>query len=552
MQLGIDIGGTHTDGVLLDQNNQLLKHNKLPTQPQDLTKTILTSCQQLTSNLTTKQLDRLVLSTTLATNLIVKEEYRAAGLLLIPGPGLNPDWYSYSPHAKILSGSIDHRGREVKSIDEAEIKQAIAGFIKNEVLNIGICGKFSTRNPEHELKIKEIIEDDFSEVENITLSHKLSGKLNYPRRVATTYLNTGVQTEQNRFISDIQTGLNKLNLEAPVYILKADGGTMSLQEAKNAPIKSINSGPAASIMGIFGLTEPSETSLGLDIGGTTTDISLFIGQEPIFKPKGITINDYKTSVRGLYNQSIGAGGDSLIQIKNGNLKIGPQRKGPAAAFGGPAPTPTDALVILGLTNSGDKEKATASLKPLAEEMNLSIQKLADRIITEFCSQIQNKINQMLTKLNNQPVYTINKLLTNNRIRPTKITGIGGPAKAIIPKLADRLNLNYEVPNYSPVANAIGAALARTTRECTLYADTSRDYYNIPELGIEEKITAEFNLKKAERIAKQKLKANLKNQTPEIEITNNQAFNLVRGFNTTGQIIEVTAQVKPGRRKLNAN
>ncbi|MBM7622668.1 hydantoinase/oxoprolinase family protein [Sporohalobacter salinus] len=552
MQLGIDIGGTHTDGVLLDKNDQLINHNKLPTDYHNLADTILSSCQKLTSNSNRNNLNRLVLSTTLITNLIIKGGGHSTGLLLIPGPGLNPAWYNYSPYTKIISGSIDHRGRKVKDITEKEVKKGVANFIKQGVNNIGICGKFSTRNPSQELKIKKIIENNFPEIKNITLSHKLSGKLNYPRRIATTYLNTGVQKPHNKFISDIQTGLNKLNLEAPVYILKADGGTMPLKEAKNLPIESINSGPAASIMGILALTKPTETTLGLDIGGTTTDISLFVGQEPIFKPKGITINNYKTSVRGLYNQSIGVGGDSLIQIKDGKLKIGPQRKGSAAAFGGPAPTPTDALVYLNLTNNGDKKKATASLNPLAKKLHLSTSELAEKIITKFCSQIQTKINQILTKLNNQPVYTINKLLTDNTIQPTRLVGIGGPAKTIIPKLANRLNLKYEVPDHSAVANAVGAALARTTKECTLYADTSRSYYNIPELGIEKEITDEFNLETAKKIAQQELNSNLKNQTAEIKITNSETFNLIRGFKTTGQIIKVTAQVKPGRRRTNAN
>lgn len=545
LKLGIDIGGTHTDGVLLNQNNKVIRTIKLPTEHQDLTTTILTSCQKLTSELKSETINRIILSTTLATNTITEKKYQPGGLILIPGPGLNPTWYSYSPHTTIISGSIDHRGRKVQKINLKEVKKAVANFTKQGIKKISICGKFAPRNPEQELEIKNLIQKHFPEIKQINLSHQISGQLNYPRRVATTYLNNLVQETQAKFINQIQTGLEKLNLKAPTYILKADGGTMPLTKSRHAPVKTINSGPAASIMGIMALSELSKTTVGIDIGGTTTDISLFVNKEPLFKPTGIEIDNYKTAVRGLYNKSIGCGGDSLIQLTNNKLKIGPQRKGAAAALGGPGPTPTDALVVLNLMEKGDRQAAKKSLQPIASQLELSVQKLADKIIDQFCQKIKSQLQEILTKLNNQPVYTINELLSDTTIQPTKLVGIGGPAQALIPELANILNLDYTIPDNSAITNAIGAALTRVTKKCTLYADTAQGYYNIPELGIKNEITGDFNSNTAQQIVKQELKSNLANQPTNIEITHNESFNLVRGFNTIGQIIEITAQVKPG-------
>ncbi len=503
MKLGIDIGGTHTDGILI-KDKHIIKSSKIITDHNNLTQTILTSCQNLIQNIDTKEISNIVLSTTLATNLITQQNYPKTGLILIPGPGLNPNHYSYSPYTKIISGSIDHRGREVKEINQQEAKTVIEDLIKEGINQIGVCGKFSNRNPKQELEIKNLIKEKNSQIE-ITLGHQLIGRLNYPRRIATTYLNNIIQLDYKQFIKEIKIGLDKIGLNKEVYILKADGGTMPLLESINTPIQSINSGPAASIMGILSLSNPTGTTIGLDIGGTTTDISLFINDDPLFKPDGIEINNYNTLIRGLFNQSIPCGGDSLIQIVDNEIKIGPERRDVAASLGGTSPTPTDALVILELTQIGNKNLAQKSLEPLAQKLNLTIEEIAEKIIDKFCGKIGLKIKEILKKLNNQPVYTINELLNSNKLIPNNLVIIGGPAKALAPKLANRLNLDYHLPPKSKVANAIGAALAGITQKCTLYADTSQGYYHIPELKIKKEVNTNFNLDKAQRIVKEELK-----------------------------------------------
>ncbi|GAB6137256.1 hydantoinase/oxoprolinase family protein [Halanaerobaculum tunisiense] len=543
MRLGIDIGGTHTDGVLLNQG-EVIAHNKIPTADNNLAKTILTTCQQLITGLDPTTIDHITLSTTLATNLITQHNHPSVGLILIPGAGLDPNNYSYSPDTKVISGSIDHRGQQVTKINHQEALTAISELVEQGIDNLAICGKFSTRNPQQELELKELIINHFPELKQVTLSHKLAGKLNYPRRVATTYLNNIVARKHKQFISAVKQGLAQLEIKAPLYLLKADGGTMPLTKAKNKPVQSINSGPAASIIGSLALTQPTTKTLALDIGGTTTDISLFTTGEPLFKPAGIEIDNYPTTIRGLYNQSLPYGGDSLVQVKKGELKVGPQRKGPAAALGGKDPTPTDALIILKEITIGDHKKARQALQPLADKLNLTVQQTATKIITNFCSQLHTKVNQLLTELKQQPVYTINQLLTDQQLNPTHLVVVGGPAQALAPQLAEEFRLPYQVPAQAKIANAIGAAQARVTAKATLYADTAKGYYTIPELGIREEIKAEFDLATASQLLAKELNNSLA-QKEKIEITNQQSFNIVRQFRTVGQIIEVTAQIKPG-------
>lgn len=542
MKLGIDIGGTHTDGVLIDKE-QIITSTKITTNHNNLSQTILTNCQKLMADIDIQKIDSIVLSTTLATNLITEGNYPKIGLILIPGPGLNPAYYSYSPYTEIVSGSIDHRGREVKELNLQEVKDKIGKLFKKGVKQLGVCGKFSNRNPKQELQIKALIEDNYPQVE-ITLGHQLAGSLNYPRRVATTYLNSIIQKDYKEFVREIKVGLAKLGFKEEVYILKADGGTMPLSESIKVPIESINSGPAASIMGILSLNKLRGATIGLDIGGTTTDISLFIEGVPLFNPEGIEINDYRTLIRGLFSQSIACGGDSLVQINEGNIQIGPARKQATACLGGPAPTPTDAMVLLGLSQVGDKNLAKDSLEPLASELNLSLKETAELILDSFCQKIKLKIEEILNKLNSQAVYTINELLSSKEIKVDNLVVIGGPAKALAPKIADSLKLDYQLPQKSQVANAIGAALAQITQKCTLYADTSQGYYQIPEFELRKQVNTDFNLDQAKEVIKVELKKRVKSEA-SIEVINAQSFNLIRGFNTVGQIIEVIAQIKPG-------
>ena len=546
MILGIDVGGTHTDAVLIDDMKVkrtakvITNHDNLIDSFQKITDEIL-----LDENLDT--LERIVLSTTMSTNAIVQGKVDKVGLILANGPGLAPSYLKINEFTHFVSGYVNHRGIKIAETDYDQVTSIRDRLREVDIRHVGIVGKFSTRNPELETQIADMINDDFI---HLSFGHRMSGNLNYPRRIATTYLNAAIWTTYNSFVTDVLTFIKTIKADVPTYILKADGGTSEITQSAKYPVGTILSGPAASIMGILSLTEGTEDAIALDIGGTTTDIAIFADGVPLLEPFGVTIEGHKTLTRGLRSKSIGVGGDSRVQYENEALTIGPERIGPAAAFGGPYPTPTDAMIILGLTDIGDREMAEAAVTRIADKMGVSVEEAARAIFERSCQKIASTVTDMITEINNKPVYTIHEILEGKKIVPRVLYVVGGPAEPMAQHLGELLKCTTFIPRHAEVANAIGAALARTTAEITVLADTEKKLLTIVEEGIQRKITSDFSREEGLSICREKLKERAikmgaQEKDIEMEIIEDQVFNMVRGYYTTGRNIRLKAQIKPG-------
>jgi N-methylhydantoinase A/oxoprolinase/acetone carboxylase beta subunit len=361
-----------------------------------------------------ERIGRINLSTTISTNAIVEKQLSGVGLILQTGPGLKWEFDELEDFITYLSGSVDHRGSVVQGLDQEELAEIRARYAEQPPEALAVVTKFSTRNPEPELQIRDFFAGEF---EDITLGHSLSGKLNFPRRVQTAYLNAAVGRTFRSFVSDLQQALERERIAASVYILKADGGTVDLAGASARPVESILSGPAASFMGMMALqksdvrrvepearldsgpglelksepepepepnaAQPSAYLAGtaaaaqsaepegkgdmvlIDIGGTTTDLFFLVDGVPVFEPQGIEIDGRKTLVRAIFSTSIGLGGDSHVRSEGGILQIGPRRLDNAVAYGGKYLTPTDALVYLGALSGDYPELSKAALEELA-------------------------------------------------------------------------------------------------------------------------------------------------------------------------------------------
>jgi len=384
---------------------------------------------------------------------------------------------------------------------------------------------------------------------HISLGHTLSGQLNFPRRIATTYLNAAIHDIYQGFVQDVQKFAAKIGTDIPVYILKADGGTILIDKSLDCPVQTIHSGPAAGIMGVLATACIKEDAVALDIGGTTTDISVFADGVPLLEPTGVTINGRKTLIRGLYTKSIGVGGDSVVKIEKGDILIGPQREGPAAALDGPFPTPTDAMIVDGIINFGNQQKAHAAIAVIAKKLHLSVQDTAHAIVEKMAAMIADNVRQILAEINNHPVYTIHELLEGKIIQPKILYVAGGPA-AVAPFIAQNLGYPYSIPEHSEVSNALGVAIARTTAEITILADTEKRELIISEEGCVQSIPRNFSLADAVEVGRTTLreKAVRMGARPEdivMEVTESQEFNMIRDFYTTGKNIRVKVQIKPG-------
>lgn len=545
MFIGLDMGGTHTDAVLISQDG-VLRYVKKPTHPHDFLASVQEALEQLLEGIDPAQIERVNLSTTVCTNAIVESKTEPVGLLIVPGPGLNPSFLQCGQLNFILQGSIDHRGRETAPLSKEELDLAKQKLRAKGLRSLAIVGKFSTRNPSHEVQIARFLEGDY---DFITLGHRLSGRLGFPRRVYTAYLNSATWRVFHRFAEAVQSYLTQKGLNIEPFILKADGGTLTLSIAKSVPVETILSGPAASIMGALALLPTEEDAVILDIGGTTTDIAFCAEGLPLLEPQGIDIGSYPTLVRSLLAYPIGLGGDSRIQVKDGRLSIGPERWGPPACLGGPAPTPTDALVVLGLLALGDSGLSREALKDIARSLNLSLYDTAEVIVKEFSRRIAQAVTNLVYQLNRKPVYTIKEILKGRQLKPTKALVVGAPAPLLKPFLAEALGLPVEVPELAGIANAIGAAISRPTASLTLFADTERGRALIPEIGWEEKIPPHFSLREAKNRAFELLKKRLKEMgylkpEPELEVIEEQVFNVVRGFYTVGKNIRLKVQNRP--------
>ncbi len=546
MIVGLDVGGTHADAVLLG-NEGVLNEVKVPTDPDDLFQTVLNALDQISADIDPHQIERMVMSTTLTTNAIIQRKLPEVGMIVSGGPGIDPALYRTNAHFACIAGSIDHRGREVKPIEAGEVATIRENFRKAGIRNVGVVTKFSTRNPAHELTIARHLEDAF---DKIFLGHRISGNLSFPRRIVTTYLNAAVYPLHRQFFEAVQGTLKQKGWDVPIRILKADGGNTSFQASIDYPAQTIFSGPAASVMGSIAFGPENGEALVMDIGGTTTDMAILINQVPLLDPLGVELGGHKTLIRALKTHSIGIGGDSAVRFEDGRLQIGPHRDGPALAHGGPTATPTDALVIMGKARRGDHDLAARGFTSLAAAMGLSVEAAAAEVFEHTCRLILAEADGMIDRINQQPVYTVHEMQAGAKVAPTTILVLGGPAPLFAEKLETLSACQVGVVPRWAVANAIGAALARTTCEVVLHADTEQQTAFAPEENFQQSVDRSFDRHAARRMALDLLEAKAvfrgaDQDHLEMEITEELQFNMVRGFSTTGKNVRIRAQVKPG-------
>lgn len=542
MIIGIDVGGTHADGVRLEGEDVVAK-KKVDVDHNNLKETIITLLKALLPE-NRADLQRIQLSTTLCTNAIIKNQLDDVGMFIQAGPGMNPEFLNCGRHTYFQSGALDHRGQVQRAPSEKEILAAASTLRAEGINSIGVVTKFSYRNNTHELWMRDRLADRFS---HISMGHRLSGMPNFPRRVYTTWLNSGLMTRFSAFKAAMEEGLRSLDINCPCSILKADGGTIPFASGCEFPCQSIHSGPSASVMGALALYKDLKDTVLLDIGGTTTDISIFADGVPLLEPYGATVAGRPTLIRALQTRSIGLGGDSRTAWRNGTFIIGPENGGPPMSLGGTSPTPTDAMVLLGQLHIGSVEKAREAMRLL--DPSRSAEETAAALLHCFAEKAHDAATEMLDEVFQRPVFTVSALLEREKIQPNQLIAIGGPAAAMQGYLTKRFGLDCIVPQDYEVANAIGAARARLTLQASLYADTKSGRLSIPECSISEPTGRNFTMMAAEtRLASaiQTMAANMgMGEIPPIDIIERLEMNTVSGFSTTGKIINVKAQLRPG-------
>jgi len=546
MILGLDVGGTNIDLVLVS-NNKVIKTLKKEISG-NLSENIFESIYEITKTIDKNKINTINLSTTIITNSIYLNQTNKVGLICQTGPGLPLKYLKITKEQYFVDGYIDHLGREVKDINELEIKKIKKDLLDKNIKDIAIVSKFATRNNISEEKIKNILKPEF---ENITLSNTLSGKLNFPRRINSAYLNASIKEIFNDFLTNFKKAMEKLNIKANINILKADGGIMDINYAKEIPLETILSGPAASLMGVNYLYTTNNDSIILDIGGTTTDIFFYKDGISLFEPIGITIKEYKTLIRAIYSKSISYGGDSLIKYDKGEIKLMPLRKDKAYGFGGKYITLTDALLY------SHNLKSKEGIDNFSIKHNINKDDLINQVINIYKNEIYNTVYKYLTIINNKPVYTIEQIINYDKLIPKELILIGAPSNSLKPHLKDKFNLNVKVLNNYEIANAIGAAFSIPTKELNLYLNTKTNTLNIPEINLYKTNIKNYNKEKAKlllinKLKEEAIKMGFNKEQLKYEITLEEEFNIVDGFYTDGINLRLKGQIKPGVLKWKIN
>ncbi|NYT19013.1 MAG: hydantoinase/oxoprolinase family protein, partial [Methanosarcinales archaeon] len=266
-----------------------------------------------------KQVKLVSVSTTLATNTILEKTGYPVGLILV-GKTDTPKNSAIKYYISV-SGGHSSGGNETAPLDIDSVKEFVEA-VKNKVSAFAVSSYFSVRNPEHELKVKEII----TELTGMPVicGHELSQSLGAYDRGITAFLNAQLLPIANQFMNTVASEVERRGIKAKLMMLKCDGSIVGMQEALKHPIESIFTGPAASLVGAAYLSkEPS--CVVIDVGGTSTDVSLTVNGLPQISDTGAIVGGWQTKVEAIKMETSAMGGDSHVWIMNHVLSIGPRR-----------------------------------------------------------------------------------------------------------------------------------------------------------------------------------------------------------------------------------
>ncbi len=331
--LGVDTGGTYTDAVILDEaQDAVIGWAKSLTTRDDLALGVGRAVDAALrhAGIAPGQVSLVSLSTTLATNALVEGQGGRVALIFI---GFDPGDLERGGLTEALKGDPviladgghSHAGTEAATLDLVALETALIE-LKDQVMGFAVAARFATRNPSHELAVRDLVRRVTGRP--VTCSHELSAQLNGPKRALTAVLNARLIGMIDRLVSACERHLAAVGITAPLMVVRGDGALISAAMARERPIETILSGPAASIVGARWLTGASD-ALVSDIGGTTTDIALLRDGLPEIDPEGARVGGFRTMVEAVAMRTTGLGGDSEVHLQTsgltGGLRLGPRR-----------------------------------------------------------------------------------------------------------------------------------------------------------------------------------------------------------------------------------
>ena len=321
--LGIDTGGTFTDAVVFDFGaGSVLAQAKAPTTHTDLVVGITDALDQLPAELLSR-IHRVGLSTTLATNAFVERKGRPVGLLLMSPVAVHLDTFPFR-FVRMIDGVMTLEGEEREALDPDQIRKAALAAHRAGCEALAISGFGSVVNPQHERDAARIALA--ASALHAVCGHELTSQLNFMERATTAAMNAKLIPLIERLLEAVREALAAKGLgEVRVMVVKGDGSQMLDRVARNLPVETVLSGPAASVVGAAYLFA-NRTAVVVDMGGTTLDVARLHEGAPVISGRGARIGEFQTSVKAMAVTTIGLGGDSELDLHNWpQITIGPRR-----------------------------------------------------------------------------------------------------------------------------------------------------------------------------------------------------------------------------------
>ena len=365
-RLGIDVGGTNTDAVIMDTTDRVIAKAKVPTTP-DITGGIMAAIDAVLQapEVAPSRITHVMLGTTHATNAVLeRRNLRRVAVIRLGGPATHSvrplfGWPAdladtVSVGATIVDGGIEFDGRDLSPLDTDAIARFL-GRVGDAAEGVAITSVFAPVSPRHELEAAEIVKRELGEI-HVSLSHEI-GSIGLLERENATILNGALAGVASDVADAMRSALAAHHLQPETFFAQYDGTLMGLDHALRYPVLTIGSGPANSVRGAAFLTGNSD-SLVIDVGGTSTDVGVLVNGFPRESSQGVEIGGIRTNFRMPDLVTIALGGGSVISGGPQDVRIGPRSVGylleqEALIFGGPTLTMTDSAVAAGRALLGE-------------------------------------------------------------------------------------------------------------------------------------------------------------------------------------------------------
>lgn len=476
-RIGIDVGGTHTDAVVIDENYNVVAEVKAST-TEDVSSGIYDALSKVvaSANVPVNEIKHAMLGTTHCTNAIVERKRlnniaivrigAPATLAIKPLVGVPEDLREMlGKHVYLVRGGHEFDGRTIAELDEEHLYK-IAHEVKGKVDSVAITSVFAPVSADHEQRAAAIFQEVLGDEVALSLSHEI-GSVGLLERENATILNAAIVNVARTTASGFINALQKEGIHAQVFFGQNDGTLMSVEYTVKYPILTIACGPTNSLRGASYLSDRAD-ALVIDVGGTTTDVGVLVDSFPRQSFLAVELGGVRTNFRMPDITAIGLGGGTIVRIaEDESFQIGPDSVGhklpqKSLIFGGDTLTTTDVAVALGIVELGDPSKVAHLNKEL-------LQKIYDRMI----EMVEETIDKMKTSQEPIPVILVGG---GSVLFPGELQGASEVIK----------------PTNAGVANAIGSAISQVSGQI-------EKIFSVDELGREKTMELAKDMARQEAI-----------------------------------------------------